>query len=874
MENEEESNNRGPFQYPYSSSYGFAASSWDLRRNLTETFNQHVGASEAQKTRSKADNDTKAPPSSGGKGIDQSKNNADQSTTRLATKKSDAASGKPPMQPSHLRSMGDTAARQLAVAEGANRRVSVFLRVRPPKQGAVNTIDILPGDPSTKVRTHAPRNSNVAKMNRESNSSKGLPSDSQMAAREYDFQQVFGPEKKNEDLYTTVVAPMVDKMFPRDENREPESGLLFAYGATNAGKTYSILGEMPSSHGKPINEMHCGIVPRAIQGVLDNINHLKSKEQGLSFVDLYVSVLEIHNENIYDLLEQQQNIRHPAYIREPLKLRENQKHTFVRGLVKHAVNDVKEGLQLVKQANSKRHTASNNLNSDSSRSHCIFQLQIIKRSANIPKMRQASSLTSNNGYSTDEEASRISKQKPITLWIVDLAGSERSKRTNVGTLRQKEASLINKSLTTLMRCLSIIRENQSSTGSSQVIPFRDSKLTHLFMPVLTGRTSSSISMIVNVNPAAPDYDETNHVLSYASKAKMVEIKEFKMPADRPVKKASAVSKVSKLMKRLSPKKLMKRPGGSKDAERKRKAAPGPARIASFNAPSSTNSNSSKDAHKTKKLRGVKPGAACNPPREAVSKLAPGPANENAMKSLQMALSIANAEVENLKFENSRLTEELGQVEGRVRLEVSAEMDEQLDQTKQYYLEIIEKMKGQSRQSVGVFEKRRREENASEQIDTLLFKVEEAEEEMNRQAKAHTEELATKQREIDELRASLVEMAALKATGDDNEDVEDVVQAQRRKIREQAEELMALEKSKTDLIEAYEKLLAGEDDDEDETGSDEGDNDNEEDVPGDDDSDDNTDEVHPKYMTRNRFAQQKGTNPRAPLSSISANVGIP
>ena len=83
--------------------------------------------------------------------------------------------------------------------------------------------------------------------------------------------------------------------------------------------------------------------------------------------------------------------------------------------------------------------------------------------------------------------------------------------------------------------------------------------------------------------------------------------------------------------------------------------------------------------------------------------------------------------------------------------------------------------------------------------------------------------------------------------------------------------MALEKSKTDVIEAYEKLLAGEDDAEDETGSDE--DDNEEEMSDDDEnSDDNTDE--PKYLTRNRFAQQNGTKPRVPLSSISANVGIP
>ena len=45
------------------------------------------------------------------------------------------------------------------------------------------------------------------------------------------------------------------------------------------------------------------------------------------------------------------------------------------------------------------------------------------------------------------------------LWVVDLAGSERSGRTGVGasSARQKEANNINKSLSTLWHCLTIMR---------------------------------------------------------------------------------------------------------------------------------------------------------------------------------------------------------------------------------------------------------------------------------------------------------------------------------------------------------------------------------------------------------------------------------
>jgi len=51
------------------------------------------------------------------------------------------------------------------------------------------------------------------------------------------------------------------------------------------------------------------------------------------------------------------------------------------------------------------------------------------------------------------------KGKDSSLWVVDLAGSERSGRTGAGatSTRQKEANNINKSLSTLWHCLTIMR---------------------------------------------------------------------------------------------------------------------------------------------------------------------------------------------------------------------------------------------------------------------------------------------------------------------------------------------------------------------------------------------------------------------------------
>lgn len=52
-----------------------------------------------------------------------------------------------------------------------------------------------------------------------------------------------------EEVYDSTMRPLVDDVFAS------ENGLLFAYGMTNAGKTYTVLGEDP----------HPGLIPQALK---------------------------------------------------------------------------------------------------------------------------------------------------------------------------------------------------------------------------------------------------------------------------------------------------------------------------------------------------------------------------------------------------------------------------------------------------------------------------------------------------------------------------------------------------------------------------------------------------------------------------------
>lgn len=64
---------------------------------------------------------------------------------------------------------------------------------------------------------------------------------------------------------------------------------------------------------------------------------------------------------------------------------------------------------------------------------------------------------------------------------------------------------INNSLMTLRTCLEILRENQTQ-GTNKIVPYRDSKITHLFKNYFDGE--GNVRMIICVNPSIDDYDET------------------------------------------------------------------------------------------------------------------------------------------------------------------------------------------------------------------------------------------------------------------------------------------------------------------------------------------------------------------------------
>jgi regulator of replication initiation timing len=351
------------------------------------------------------------------------------------------------------------------------------------------------------------------------------------------------------------------------------------------------------------------------------------------------------------------------------------------------------------------------------------------------------SVASMSGYSTDEEASVRSTQTMSTMWIVDLAGSERSKRTEVGSMRQRESTQINKSLMTLMRCLNAIKDSHSSN----IVPFRESKLTHIFMSHLTSRSAARTAIMVNVNPAIEDFDETQHVLAYARKAKLIEIKldehchkrkqhfgeEYNLNGRKKAKpvtknhstttsykatKTTQKTLLSRVAKKLSPKRVLEK------------------------IPTSI-----KQGHDM--ISSGIFGATSN----VVSKAGE---MHNEIESLKTSLHEAKAYATRLEMENIRLQEELGHKEDQIRTEVAFEMEEHLREMRMKHNEKLESLKAQLNKQMSKTEFAVSMDRAENQLEELMDKVDECEKEILRMSREHRKEIESLKAQNEDLKEKL------------------------------------------------------------------------------------------------------------------------
>ncbi|XP_046575245.1 kinesin-like protein KIF28P [Haliotis rubra] len=257
---------------------------------------------------------------------------------------------------------------------------------------------------------------------------------------------------------------------------------LFAYGQTGSGKSYSMVGYGTNK----------GIVPLACEDLFRGINEKKTTAKEGEEYQVKLSMLEIYNEQVRDLL----NLKSSQ--KGGLKVRQHpSKGFYVDTLTSWPVDSYMAIDNKINEGTRNRTVASTNMNATSSRAHTIVAVTFVQKTLN-------------------EANQNMTKTSIINL--VDLAGSERAESTGATGDRLKEGSAINQSLSTLGNCIKALAD-LSMGKKKTVVPFRDSVLTKLLQNALGG--NSKTIMIAALSPADINYEETLSTLRFADRAKAI-----------------------------------------------------------------------------------------------------------------------------------------------------------------------------------------------------------------------------------------------------------------------------------------------------------------------------------------------------------------
>ncbi|XP_016505619.1 kinesin-like protein KIN-7F [Nicotiana tabacum] len=286
------------------------------------------------------------------------------------------------------------------------------------------------------------------------------PSERLIYPSAYTFDRVFSSDCCTRQVYEEAakeVALSVVKGY---------NSSIFAYGQTSSGKTYTMT----------------GITEYAIADIYEYVQKHKERDFILKF-----SAMEMYNESVRDLLSEDST---------PLRLLDDpERGTVVEKLTEEILRDWGHVIQLLSICEAQRQIGETAFNETSSRSHQIIRLTI------------ESSAREHLGG--DNLGTLLA-----TVNFVDLAGSEGASQSLSAGARLKEGCHINRSLLTLG---TVIRKlSKDRTGH---IPFRDSKLTRILQPSLSGNGRTAI--ICTMSPARSHVEQSRNTLLFASCAKEV-----------------------------------------------------------------------------------------------------------------------------------------------------------------------------------------------------------------------------------------------------------------------------------------------------------------------------------------------------------------
>jgi hypothetical protein len=272
--------------------------------------------------------------------------------------------------------------------------------------------------------------------------------------KDFEFDRVYGPHVGQAELFSDV-QPFVQSAL------DGHNVSIFAYGQTGSGKTHTMEGSSPDR----------GLYARCFEELFDLSNIDKTSFSGF---DLSVSVSELYNEQIKDLLSSPKN--------SLPKVRIGSADFFV-DLVQEKAENPLDFSRVLNVAFQNRGTDMMKINV----SHLIITIHIYHNNL----------ITGESSYSK--------------LSLVDLPGSESLITEDDSGERATDVLHVMKSLSALGDVLT------SLTSNKDIVPYTNSTLTKILADSL-GESSKSLLM-VNVCPNASNLSETLSSLGFASRAR-------------------------------------------------------------------------------------------------------------------------------------------------------------------------------------------------------------------------------------------------------------------------------------------------------------------------------------------------------------------
>ncbi|EPY28470.1 kinesin [Strigomonas culicis] len=372
----------------------------------------------------------------------------------------------------------------------------------------------------------------------------GEPAKSSM----FTFDYIFDQESTQLEVYEDAVVDMVDAALVG------VSATMLAYGQTGSGKTFTMLGDVkPNPLENDLLTNHSGMFLRVLS---DLIEYRQRRAQKGWHVVVGLSCVEIYNDKIRDLFG-----GHPDSPPPSLNAKMIGDDVLLPGLLVKEMTTIQDVFNEIQLAIARRSTRYTESNATSSRSHCLFLIDILQQAATAPApslnlldltrtagedeskqaKRSAATPTSRKPRAgkggAEEETARPAVDLPAYMMpfqgnmfnlpgqkepvyaskiiLADLAGSERIAKTGVTGEGLKEAAGINSSLTALGNVVHSLHE-----GS--FVSYRISALTRMLKPTFS-QPESRVLLLAQCSPTQMSYEETISTLYFANKVKAMRV---------------------------------------------------------------------------------------------------------------------------------------------------------------------------------------------------------------------------------------------------------------------------------------------------------------------------------------------------------------